>query len=452
MDIKKEDAGKLNAVLKVHIEKKDYEPKVENVLKDYKKKAKLNGFRPGKVPFGLIKKMYGKQAIVEEVNKLVSESISNYLKDENINILGEPLISEEEQKPIDWENQEEFDFIFELGLAPDIEVNLSKKDKITYHTIKVDDEMLNEQIENYKQQLGQFKPAEAVNDEEMLKGDIKELDENGQPKEEGIVAEDIIMALNMMKDEAIKKKFKGAKIKDTIVFNLKKAYPNDTEISSMLSVHKEIAANLNSDFELTIKEINQFHKAEINQEFFDKLYGEGQVKSEEEFKEKLTEQIKEALVKESEYKFTMDAKNLIIKKANIELPEDFLKRWILSTDRENATKEKLDEDFENYREEFKWQVIKNNIIKENDLTVSDQEVKDLAKQFALMQFQQYGMANLPDEQLNMFADEMLKKEDEKRRLYEKKYEDKIYDFIKNSITIENKEINKEKFIKLVEKK
>ncbi len=451
MNITKEDVDKLNAVLKVHIEKKDYEPEVEKVLRDYKRKAKLNGFRPGKVPFGLVKKMYGKQVLVEQVNKLVSESISGYLKDEDIKILGEPLINEEKQESIDWENQQEFNFVFDLGLTPDINIKLGQKDKITFHTIKVDDELINEQIENYKQQFGSFQQVDAIENEEMLKGDIKELDENGQHKEEGITAENAILALNVVKDDSIKKKFKGAKKGDKIIFNLKKAYPNDADVASLLSIDKEIAANLTADFEVTINEINRFQKAEANQELFDKLYGEGEVKSENEFKEKVKEQIKTSLIKDSEYKFNQDAKNLILKKANIELPEDFLKRWILSTNNENTTKEKLDEDFENHRDEFKWQVIKNNIIKENDLKVSEQEVKELAKQVALMQFQQYGMVNLPEEQLAQFADEMLKKDEERRRLYEKLYEDKIFEFIKNNVTVENKEINKEKFKKLLEK-
>jgi trigger factor len=450
MNITKENIDNLNAVLRVKIEKNDYEESVKNVLSDYRKKAQINGFRPGKVPFGLIKKMYGKQARANEVNKLVSESIAKYLDEENIHILGEPMIKEEQQPTIDWENEEDFEFVFDLGLSPDINIDFNSKIKVPYYTIKVDDKQIDEFIEEYARRFGQFIETDEIKGEEIIKGDIRELNENKEPKEEGVKAEDVTIGMNVIKDDDIKELFKGTKANETLQFNLKKAYPNDTEIGSLLNIPKEQVSELSDEFSFTIKEIKSFQPAEINQELFDNVYGEGNVKSIEEFREKVAEDIKHYNKQQSEYKMHMDIKNKLLKKADIDLPSEFLKRWILSTNK-NITKEKIDEDFSKYEDDLKWQVVKNNIEREHDIQVTKEEIEEFAKKYALMQLQQYGISNLPDEQLQNFVNEMLSKEDERKRIIDSKRDEKIMEFLKEKLTFDEKKISKDEFNKMLEK-
>ncbi len=452
MDIRKEDIDELNALLKVQVDESDYEEKVNEVLRDYRKKANIKGFRPGKVPFGMIKKMAGTKVLVDEVNKLVFESISKYLVNEKINILGEPIVNEEKQPKIDWENQKTFEFVFDLGLSPDVNVELSKKDKIPYYKIKVDKAIVDEYVDEYKKRFGRFETTDKVSDDEMIKGELYQVDDNGQQIEEGFQVSNATLSLLNIKDDAIKKKFKGAVVNDKVVFDLKKAYPNDTEISSLLNIDNEKAAEVSGNFEIQISEILKFEEAEVNQELFDKVYGENAVKSEEEFRQKLSEDIENSLEADSNYKFVMDVKDAIIKKADIELPIEFLKRWLLTSNKEKFTKEQVDEDFHKYEDDMKWQVIRNSLINKNNITVSDEEIKDYAKQVALMQFQQYGLANMPEEQLEQFANTMLEKEEERKRLYDKKYDDKVIEFVKENVTVNEKEITRDKFKKMLEKK
>lgn len=450
MNITKEKIDDLNAVLRVKIEKNDYEESVKNVLSDYRKKAQINGFRPGKVPFGLIKKMYGKQTRVSEVNKLVSESIATYLDEQNIQILGEPMIKEEEQPTIDWENEEDFEFVFDLGLSPEMNIDFNSKIKVPYYIIKVDDKQIDEFIDEYSRRFGQFIDTDEVKGEEIIKGDIQELNKDKEPKEEGVKADDVTIGMDIIKDDNIKALFNGAKVNETIRFNLKKAYPNETEIASLLNISKEQVPELSEEFSFSIKEIKSFQPAEINQELFDNIYGEGNVKSVEEFREKVAEDIERMNEQRSEYKLHIDIKNKFLKKADIELPSEFLKRWILSTNKD-ITKEKIDEDFSKHEDDLKWQVIKNNIEREHDIKITKEEIEEFAKQYALMQLQQYGISSLPDEQLQNFVNEMLSKEDERKRIVDSKRNEKIMEFIKEKITYDEKKVSKDEFNKMLEK-
>ncbi len=451
MNITKENVDDLNALLKVHVEPGDYEDRVEEALKDYKKKANIKGFRPGKVPMGMVRKMVGPKAIIDEVNKVVLDAISKYITNENMNILGEPLLSEDHQPEIDWENQKEFDFVFEIGFAPEININITEKDKIPYYKIKVDEEMINEAVEEYKSRFGEFKNVEKIEGGEMLKGALKEVDETGKPLEDGITNEDATLSMDYIKDEAIKEKFIGASEGEQIVFDPKKAYPNEAELAGLLNIEKEKLQEINNEFQLTINEIKKFEKAEINQEIFDKLFGEGEVTSEKEFREKIKEQLEKQLENDSEYKFTQDAKDFLINKANIELPVEFLKKWLLNSNKEQYTKEQIEEDFSKNLNELKWQVISNDLIKQFDIKVEEQEVLDYAKQIANYQFAQYGMANMPEEQLEQFAHTMLGKEEDRKRMYEKKYQDKLIAYVKENATLNEKEISRDKFKNMLEK-
>jgi len=452
MDITKENKDDLNAVLKVQVKPEDYKERVDQVVKDYKKKAKMDGFRPGKVPESLIRKMYGRSIKIEEINKLVSEKISEYIQNEDVQILGQPLPSHEEQKNINWDHDNEFEFAFDIGMAPDLELEISEEDKVPYYTIQVTDELIDKQVENYLERYGEFKPIDAVESkDEIISAHVSELDEEGNPKEDGIVKEDATLSLQVIKEEEIKNKFEGARVGDEIDIDLKKAFPNDTEISSMLNIDKEKAESLEGLFRISITEIKKFEKAELNQDLFDKIYGEGNVTSEEEFRQKIKEELEQHLKPESERKLTHDIKEYFVGKVNPKLPSEFLKRSLKETQQgENLSEEDIEKDFPRFQEGLKWDLIKNKIVKENDIQVDENEVLELAKQVTAQQFQQYGLGNLPDEQLEQYAPELLKKEEDRRKFYERKYEEKVVDFIKEHITLEEKEVTSEEFQEMLQ--
>ena len=449
MNIVREDKNDLTAVLKVQITEKDYSEKVENTLKDYRKKARIDGFRPGKVPAGLVKKMYGKGILIEEVNKLISESLTNYIRDEKLNILGEPLPSKD-QKTIDFDTDSEFEFLFDIALSPEVEVKLSKKDKVPYYDIKVDKKLLETHTDNYARKFGEFKDVDETTDKEMLSGNFTQLDAEDKVLEDGIKADDVRITIEYIKDEEIKTVFGGKKIGDNVIFDVRKAYPSDSEIASMLKIDKEVAKNLTGNFQFEITKIQKFDKAEINQDLFDKAFGKDVLKSVDEFNAKLTEEIKTNFKKDMDYRFMIDAKNKFVEKLNPELPTEFLKRWLIAVNEGKFTPEQIEAEFPKFEEDLKWQVIKDQIIRENEIKVEESEIVELAKEITAAQFAQYGLANLPDDQLAIYAQEILKKDSERRNLYERKFEDKVVDFIKESIKLDEKEVTTEEFQKLWE--
>ncbi|MBN1949902.1 MAG: trigger factor [Bacteroidales bacterium] len=451
MNITKENIDDLNAVLSLTLEKDDYEERVDTVLQDYKKKARLDGFRPGKVPFGLIKKMYRKPVLVEEVNKLVSESLSKYLIEEKLNILGEPLPHEGDRNPIDWDTDEKFEFKFDLGIAPQIDVSLSNKDKFPFYNIKVDEKLLQKYTESYAQRFGEFVSVDQADEKDMIKADIRQLDADNQLAEEGIQVEDASLSIAMVKDEAIKKQFLKAKKDEKITADLKKAYPNETEIAALLRVDKSMVAGIDGSFELTIKDITRFKQAEVDQELFDKVYGPGNVKSKDEFLAKLSEEAKKGTVQDSEYRFRIDVKEILIKKVKFNLPEEFLKRWLYAINEGKYTLEQINNDFESFLEDLKWQLIKDQIASENSLEAGEEDMKAAARDIARMQFAQYGMANVPDEHLDQFVSRMMEKNEDKNNIRSRVIENKVIDHVKSTVKLDEEEISLDKFNKLFEK-
>lgn len=448
MNISRKNIDELNAVLKVEIGESDYSGKVDDVLKDYKKKVRIDGFRPGKVPYGLVKKMYYKQALVDEVNKILSESLSKYLYEEKLRILGEPLPSEEGNDPIDWDTQTDFNFAFDVGLAPEFEVDLTKKDKVPYYTIKIDKEISKSYTDNFTKRFGSYASAEKVElGEELLTGEIKLLASESNP-EEVVFSDKSNFSLGVMKDESIKKKFIGAKIGDHISFDLKKAFPNDTEIASILQIDKEKVPALPNDFDFRVNEISSFVNAEINQELFDKAYGKDKVKSEEEFKQEIEKDIRANLDKESEMRFTVDVKEALVKKMKLNLPVEFLNRWLVKVNEGKFTKEEIEKDFDNFKQDLEWQLIRDEIIQKQNLEVSEEEILNYAKEVTMMQFMQYGLANIQEDQLEHYAKELLKREEERKKLTEKLYEDKVVAYIRELVKIVDKEVTADEFNKL----
>jgi len=450
MNIKNQKIDDLNSVVTIKLVPEDYVVKVDEVLKDYRKKAKIDGFRPGMVPAGLIKKLYYKPILAEEINKLISENLMNYIRDEKLKILGEPLPHKETEKQIDFDKDTEFEFSFDLGLYREFSLNVSEKDKVPYYSIKVEDSVIDEYKENVTKRFGDFSPVTVAGKDELLKGTLSQLDEAGNLLSDGIRAENISMSLDMMKDDSVKKQFKGKKAGESVDFDLRKAYPSDVELSSLLRIDKELVALIQGNFRIEIAEILEFKKHEINQELFDKVYGENQVKSETEFLEKLVGELKSNYDRETDYKFAIDSKDYLIKKAKVELPVGFLKRWILEAN-EKMTADQIEKEFSEYEKEFQWQLIKDQIIRENDIKVTEEELLQYAVNMAKNQFYQYGLYNVPEEHIIQYAKEQLSKKDEARRLYEQKFEENIYKFMKDTVKLDMKDTTSEKFKKMFEK-
>ena len=449
MNIVRKDIDQNNATLTLSIVKSDYAEKVEKTLRDYRKKANIPGFRPGMVPVGLIKKMYGKAVTAEEINKIVSEELYAYIRENKINMLGEPLPNETEQQPIDFDNSEDFEFIFDLGIAPEFEVELSKKDKIKTYSIAVSDEMINNQVSSYTSRYGKYVQEDSVEEKDMVKGEILEM-VDGKVNENGLKIQDGVLTPSYIKDETQKAKFVGAAKGDVIVFNPQTAFENEAEISSLLKISKDEAKNISADFQIKIEGITRYYDAEINQELFDKVYGEGVVTSEEEFRAKIKESILESLSGDSDYKFGQDAREMLVAKFdNLTFPDAFLKRWLLATN-DNLTKETLEEDFPKMIADLKWQLIKDKLTKANDVKVEIEDVNAYARKIARAQFAQYGMVGMGDDILDNYAKDMLKKEETVKGIVERVSENKVFDIVKNNVKLDTKEVSIEEFNKMFE--
>ena len=449
MNITKENIDDLNAVLKIKIEKTDYEDKVETVLKDYRKKATIKGFRPGMVPIGLIKKMYGKAVQIDEINKIVTENIQKYITDEKLEILGDPLPKVDEQDKIDFDTQQDFTFSFELGLTPLFELKLSKKNKVNQYDIIVDEKMRSQYLENYTRRYGELKKAEQIEEKDVVKGRIEAIDENGNVIPEGPSVEETSLGIDIIKDEKIKKEFIGKNIHDTIDFDLKKAFPNDTEIAGILHKKKEEVADLGANYRFTVNEISRFYPAELGKELFDKIFGEGVINSEEEFMKKIEEEIVANLKRESDFKLMMDIKNMTMEKTDFQLPEEFLKKWLLRVN-EKSTAEQIEKEFDSFSKDLKWQLIRNKVARDNEVKISEEELQKEAENITRYQFQQYGLFYTTDEQIANYAKETLKRDEDAKRIADKILDEKVILLIKELVKLEDKSVTTEEFNKLFE--
>ena len=451
MNIVRKDLDQNNATITLSIEKVDYAEKVDKTLRDYRKKANIPGFRPGMVPVGLVKKMYGKAVLAEEINKLVSDNLYKYIRENNVNNLGEPLPNETEQKPIDFDTQEDFEFVFDLGIAPEFEVGLTKKDKVKFYAITVSDEMIENQVKSYTGRYGKYIQEEVVEEKDMLKGELLEM-ANGKVNESGIKVQDATLTAAYMKDDAQKALFVGAKKGDVITFNPAKAFESEVEISSLLKISKDAAKAIDADFQLKIEGITRYQESEVDQELFDKVYGEGVVKSEEEFRTKIKENIQENLVADSEYKFGLDAQEMLVAKFNnLTFPETFLKRWVLASN-EKFTAEMLEEDYPKMIADLKWQLIKGKLIKSSNINIESNDVEEFAKKMAKAQFAQYGMIGMDDEIIANYAKDMMKKEETVQTIVDRVTDQKIFAVIKEAVKLDNKEVSIEDFNKMFEEK
>ena len=445
MKISFENPDKVNGLLTLTVETADFQERVNKTLKDYRKKANVPGFRPGMVPMGMIKKQFGEAVKAEEINKLIGEEIYKYVNDNKIKMLGEPMASES-QVPVDLSKDVPYEFKFDIAVAPEFKVELSDKDTVDFYTIKVDDDLVNRQIDMFASRAGHYDKVEEYQANDMLKGDIRELDENGNTKGGGITVEGAVLMPEYIKVEDQKKLFDGAKLGDIITFNPKKAYPeSDVEISSLLKVKKEEVAELTSDFSFQITEISRFVKSEINQELFDSVYGKDEVKDEKAFREKIAEGLSAQLVNDSDYKFLVDIRKYLENKVGeLTFPDALLKKIMLNNNKDKG--EKFVED--NYAQSIKeltWHLIREQLVEANGIKIDDNDIKETAKEAARAQFAQYGMTNIPEEYIDNYANDMLKKREYVDSLVDRSIDRKLTAVLKNVVKLEQKEATLDEF-------
>ena len=449
MNVSFQNIDKVSGLLTVKLEKADYQEKVDKSLKTFRQKAQIPGFRKGMVPMSLVKKMYGKSVIAEEVNKLLSEKVYDYIKSNNVNMLGEPLPNEEKQQVIDFDTMEEFEFVFDIALAPEFKAEVSNTDKVDYYTIEVTDEMVENQVKAYTQRNGKYDQVSAYEDNDMLKGLIAELDEN--TKEGGIQVEGAVLMPSYMKNEEQKAIFANAKVNDVLVFNPNAAYDgHDAEIASLLKIEKEAAAEMKSNFSFQVEEITRFVPGDLNQELFDQVFGKDAVKTEEEFRAKVKEGIAAQFVADSDYKFLIDARKMLMEKVGkLEFPDALLKRIMLLNNKEKG-EEFVAENYAKSVEELTWHLIKEQLVKDNEIKVEQEDVINMAKDATKAQFAQYGMMTVPEDILENYAQEMLKKKENVDGLVGRVVEAKLATALKAKVTLNNKTVSMEEFNKMFE--
>jgi trigger factor len=443
MNITRENIDALNANVRINIVKADYEEKVDKKLREYRRTASIKGFRPGHVPLPMIKKLYGTSVLVDEINKIVSESLTDFIKNEKIDILGDPMPKNDEHS-FDPEKSDEFTFNFELGLAPEFELTLSKKQKLTRYLIEPDAKMISDYVDNYTRRHGQFIIAEKSEEKDLLKGTVTS--EDGTIKND-----DSTLSIDAVKNLDIQKDFIGRQAGDTIKFDIRTAFPNDYEIAGLVKKQKDEAKNIHGLFSITVREVSRFVPADNDKDLWDKVYGENTVNSPEEFETKVTDEIKEYFGRETDYRLRTDARDAVLKKTPFDLPDEFLKRWLLKVN-EKTTAEEVEKEYDHFRDDLSWQLIKNRIAKENEVKISDEEILTEAKAFTKAQFSQYGLYYATEEQITSFAQDMLKKEDDAHRIAEKVLDTRVLNIIIEALKVDDKSVSIEEFNKLFEKK
>lgn len=450
MKISFENPGKVNGLLTLTVEEADYKENVEKTLKNYRKKANVPGFRPGMVPMGMIKRQFGTTAKVDEINKLLGEQIYKYVKDNNIQMLGEPLPSDK-QEPVDMEKEAPYTFMFDIAVAPEFKAELTGDDTIDYYTITVDDKIIDQQIDVFASRAGHYDKVEDYQANDMLKGDIRELDENGNTKEGGITVEGAVLMPEYIKVEDQKKLFDGAKLGDIITFNPKKAYPeSDIEVSSLLKMKKEEVADLTADFSYQITEISRYVKAEVNQELFDQVYGKDVIKDEKDFREKIAEGLKAQFAVDSDFKFIQDVRKYLVDKVGaLTYPDALLKRIMLNNDKDKG-EEFVEKNYEQSIKELTWHLIKEQLVKANGIKIEDADIEETAKEAAKAQFAQYGMNNIPEEYIENYAKDMLKKREYIDSFVDRSIDRKLTEILKNVVMLENKTATLEEFNKMMQ--
>ncbi len=445
MNISLQNVNNVSAVLTAQIEKADYQEKVEKALKNIRQKVNMPGFRQGHVPASLVKKQYGVSVLLEEVDKLLQEKVGEFIRENKVNMLGTPLPKENN---VNFETDENFEFSFDIALAPEFNIELNKEDNVDYLDIEVTDEMVNSQVTMYTQRTAKYDKVEEYQDKDMLKGLLAELDENGNTKEGGLQVEDAVMMPSYMKNDDQKAIFNGAKTNTVLVFNPAVAFDNsEIELASLLKVKKEEVANYKGNFSFQIEEITRMVPGELNQELFDQVLGEDKAHNEDEFRAQIRESIAEQFVKDSDYKFMIDLRaHSLNKVGKLEFADELMKRIMLENNKEKG-EEYVNENYDKSIEELTWHLIKEKLVAANGIKVENEDITNMAKEATRAQFAQYGMINVPEELLENYSKEMLKKRESVEALMNRVIDTKIAAAVKEQVTLNHKTVSAEEFNK-----
>lgn len=453
MKVSFENPDKVNGLLTITVEEDDYKNDVEKELKEYRKRANIPGFRPGKAPMGMIKRQFEPGAKMDAINKVLNDELQKYIADNKIQMLGEPLASDK-QEPQDLEKPAPYTFMFDIAVAPEFNIELSDKDTVDYYEITVDDALVDKQVDMFANRLGGYVDVEDYQENDMLKGDIRELDENGNIKEGGLTVEGAVLMPNYLKNDDQRKLFEGAKNGDVITFNPSKAYDgNEVQISSLLKIKKDQVANYKGDFSFQVTGIQRFQKHAVDQELFDQTFGKDAVKDEKEFRDKISGGLKEQLVRDSDYKFLLDVRKYAEDKiGQLAYPDALLKRVMKQGSKEKDEKklnEMIDKNYEASLKELNWSLIRNKLSEQTGIKVDDDDVKEAARETARIQFAQYGMSNVPEEYINNYADELLKKRENAQSFVDRAIDVKLSDALKKVVKLNKKEVSLDDFNKMM---
>lgn len=446
MNITKENIDGLNAVVTIEVGPADYEKRVEDAIKKAQRQVSVPGFRPGKVPTGMVKKMYGKSVLADELNKMLNDSLNNYIVENKIEILGNPLPKADLK--IDWDNGKDFTFKYDLGLAPVFDVVVSDKTAFTYEVVKIDDQLVEKYLKDVRKNFGKPTNPEVAEEKDVVFVDINELDETGAIKAGGIFKSTSI-GLERLKSETAKKKLVGAKKEDKIVINCKELYADAVELAVSLGINKEEAEALNCNLQLSVKNIARMEDAELNEELFMKVYNDGSIKTEAEFRDKVKAELSSMFAQDSDRKLFTEIEKTLIETVNPALPEDFLKRWLMAVNDKPVTMEQLNSEFGTWAQSMKWKLIENKIIKNHNLTVTAEEATEEAKRFVRSHFARYGQTP-SDEEVEKTATSILQKEKEAEKVYENLYYSKVLALFKSNYKLNNKEVSYNEFFGIKE--
>ena len=451
MNITQEKIDELNSTLKIEITTEDYQDKVDKILRENQKKMNLPGFRPGKIPTSVVKKMYGKAILVDEINKIVIDSMYDYFGQNNIVILGNPLPNKEKSKEINWDVQTNFDFHFDVGLSPQFEVEPLDKLQVNYYDISVNDQVVDKYLNDLRKRFGKFSSPEISADGDLVYAEFEELDENENIKENGAKNKGSV-AIDLIKNSAIKKNFIGLKKDDSINIDLFKTFESQVEISHLLGIEKSKVSELNNLFKVNVLNISRVELAQIDNEFFEKVYKSDNITTEEQLKDKIKQDAQISFSTESDRKFVSDTVNLLIKNTQIALPEAFLKRWLLETNRDKFTEEQVETEFSIYSDSLKWQLIENKILKQHNIEVTNEDIKNYIKDYFRKSMNQGGGAEFPDDRLDELAERFLQNKEETKKIYDQLYDEKIKNLFISNIKMKKEEVSYEEFVKLASEK
>lgn len=439
---------KINGLLTVTIEEDDFKNDVEKELKNYRKRANVPGFRPGMVPMGLIRRQYGNAVKMDVVNNKLSEEVNKYIQDNKINMLGMPLGSEK-QTPVDLEKDAPYTFMFDIAVAPEFDIELSDKDAIDYYDITVDDKLVDQQVDGFASRFGAYQKAEEYKEGDVLNGDLRELDAEGNTKEGGVEVEGATVMPQYLKDDDQKKLFEGAKAGDIITFNPYKAYAGGAEVATLLKVEREKKDDYQGDFSYQVTEVQHFEKHAVDQELFDQVFGKDEVKDEKSFREKIAEGVKQQLATDEDFRFLQDLRKYAEEKVGqLTYPEALLKR-VLKENNKDKDDEFINKNYEASLKDLTWSLIKNKLAEKAEVKVNDDDVKNVAREIARAQFAQYGMQNVGEEYVNNYAEELLKQRDTVNQFAERAVDEKLVAAIKPVVKLNHKEISLEDFNKMV---